>query len=1029
MSDAALSEDGSLESLVGRVADEFLSRQERGENPDLEEYAARHPHAAGLLRNVLTSLRLIDQSGVGVGSSLPSGEAGAAEPLGDFCIVREVGRGGMGVVYEAVQLSLGRRVALKVLPLAAALDARQLRRFQNEAQAAAHLHHQHIVPVYAVGCERGLHFYAMQFIEGRTLAEVIADLRADPPAAVPSPDTLPLAGLATERTTRPPEFFRTIARLGLQAAEALAHAHQEGIVHRDIKPANLLVDARGNLWVTDFGLARLQNEAGLTLSGDLLGTLRYMSPEQALGYPAAVDQRTDVYSLGATLYELLALCPVFDGRDRQELLRRIASEEPRPPRRVNPAVPAELEVIVRKALEKEPAARYTAAQELADDLRRFLEDKPIRARRPSWLEQARRWVRRHRPVVWSAVAALLATLAVLAGCVGWVVRDRSARQVRTATEVRAALDEAQRLHGQRQWREAHAAARRAEALLAADQDGSTECRQRVRELLADLDMVVRLEEVRLQGARVNDGRFDLDCADRRYAAAFRAYGIDVEALDAEEAARLIRARPVRVELAALDFWARRRRLLPRKGGKGWLELLAVARSVDPDPRRTALRDAVASGDGQALVAWAASADVRSLPPVTLVLLAAYLAEMRSRPAATALLRRAHEHHAHDFWINHHLADLLVEARPPRLAEAIRFYTAAVALRPESPGARLNLGVALASKGRLEEALAAYRHAIELNGEYAEAHCNVGKTLWEMGKQDEAIVAHRKAIALKPHLAQAHNNLGHALAHHGRLEEAVAAYRRAIELLRNTRRLKPYLALAWINLGNALGKLSQRDEALAALRSAGAVKHDHPPTFFKLGRAWTTMGQLDEASAAYRQAIHLQPNYAEAHDSLGVVLSRMGRLEESVAAHRRAIELKPDLVLAHFNLGLDLAKRGRLDEAIMAYRRAIELQPNLATAHYSLGNTLVLKRRTSEAVAAYRQAIALQRDHAEAHCNLAVVLRNQGEFAAALATMKRGHELGSRRPDWPYPSARWVEECQRLVDEPPRNMNKATKSGR
>jgi hypothetical protein len=284
-----------------------------------------------------------------------------------------------------VQISLGRRVALKILPFAAALDAKQLQRFKNEAQAAAHLHHQNIVPVYAVGCERGVHYYAMQFIEGETLAALILELRgltvredrgsrvedreatttAQRPVPTKQADTREDYGPACETSPRhprssilhpPSSFFRMVANLGAQAAEALEHAHSLGVVHRDVKPANLLVDVQSNLWVTDFGLAHCQSQAGLTMTGDVVGTLRYMSPEQALAQPVGVDHRSDVYSLGATLYELLTLEPAFSGRDRQELLRQIAFEEPKPPRRVNQAVPAELETIVLKAMAKDPAA-------------------------------------------------------------------------------------------------------------------------------------------------------------------------------------------------------------------------------------------------------------------------------------------------------------------------------------------------------------------------------------------------------------------------------------------------------------------------------------------------------------------------------------------------------------------------------------------------------------------------------------------------------------------------------------------------
>jgi WD40 repeat protein/serine/threonine protein kinase len=420
---------------VAQALREYQAALKAGRRPERRHFLASHADIAEALAECLDGLELLQAAAPALreSASNPPVSADAFQPegpLGDYRIVREIGRGGMGIVYEAVQTSLGRSVALKVLPFAAALDPRQLQRFKNEAQAAAHLHHTHIVPVFGVGCERGIHYYAMQFIAGQTLAALIRELRQQAGKEKCGSKT-PVDGTTVEErgpanVTRPiaprssfldpaqAAFFRTVATLGVQAAEALEHAHQQGVVHRDIKPANLLIDGAGNLWITDFGLARLQGDTGLTMSGDLLGTVRYMSPEQALGKGTVVDPRTDIYSLGVTLYELLTLEPAHNGRDRQEVLRQIAEDEPIPLRALNKAIPAELETIVLKALSKAGDERYASAQELADDLRRFLEDKPIRARRPSLRQRAAKWARRHKTVVRAALVVLLLAVVGLA---------------------------------------------------------------------------------------------------------------------------------------------------------------------------------------------------------------------------------------------------------------------------------------------------------------------------------------------------------------------------------------------------------------------------------------------------------------------------------------------------------------------------------------------------------------------------------------------------------------------------------------
>jgi tetratricopeptide (TPR) repeat protein len=354
-------------------------------------------------------------------------------------------------------------VALKVLPFAATMDPRHLQRFHNEARAAAGLHHPNIVPVFGVGCERGVHYYAMQFIEGRTLAEFIAQRRGESPAPVSTAtpaaaapaSTAPPAARATSAAPRDAAYFRRAAELGIQAAEALEYAHSLGIVHRDVKPANLIVDDWGKLWVTDFGLARTATDAGLTMTGDLLGTLRYMSPEQALARHGLMDHRTDIYSLGATLFELFTGRPAVEGQDRQEILRRVADEDPRSPRALDPEVPIDLETIVLKSLAKEPAERYATAQELADDLRRFLEDRPIRARRLTLPQRLRKWGQRHRHLVGVSVTFLVLMVVGLAVSVFLIWREKEqTRETLAEARTNFAEAEAQRRRAEDNFRKA-----------------------------------------------------------------------------------------------------------------------------------------------------------------------------------------------------------------------------------------------------------------------------------------------------------------------------------------------------------------------------------------------------------------------------------------------------------------------------------------------------------------------------------------------------------------------------------------------
>jgi WD40 repeat protein/serine/threonine protein kinase len=509
MADESLAE--RQDPQIARAVEEYRSLLKGGSRPDREAFLARYPAIAAALAECLDGLEFLHQAGGQLNqpvlehparAAANSGEITPGRRLGDYHIVREIGRGGMGVVYEAEQTSLGRRVALKVLPVEAARDAKLLARFRRESQAAAKLHHSNIVPVFEVGQQEEVVFYAMQFIQGQPLDAVIQDLQrlralsesvavkdaAPAPSAAArslltgifepvrsadgTADAEPEAGMPLARMNSalvapalpPPSelselsmvetkyglYCRNVARLGLQAAQALAYAHAHGIIHRDIKPANLLLDTSGVLWVSDFGLVKTQDPA-LTETGDLVGTLRYMAPERFRG---DCDALADVYALGLTLYELLVLRPAFDGKDRLHLVEQIGRQEPARLRALDPRIPRDLETILMKAIEKDPRRRYPSADALAEDLRRYLADEPIQARRIGPLERLGRWGRRNPLVAALSAAVVLITALGFAGVFGQMqvaqANERKAKEHAAEAEQQKQAARQQRDEAQRQ---------------------------------------------------------------------------------------------------------------------------------------------------------------------------------------------------------------------------------------------------------------------------------------------------------------------------------------------------------------------------------------------------------------------------------------------------------------------------------------------------------------------------------------------------------------------------------------------------
>ena len=389
--------DDQKERLTEQL-DRYLVGLENGQPVDSQSLLRENADIAHVIEAYLRKLDAIYGIAVGFGDSTKDPSLGndcKAMTLGDFTIVRELGRGGMGIVYEARQESLSRRVALKLLPIASLLDARQISRFKNEAYAAGLLHHPNIVPVYSVGSENGVHFYAMQYIDGQSMDSWVAKR----------------GGGDSQAGSRRHGDWRTILGWAVDIAEALHTAHEGGIVHRDVKPSNLMLADDGKLWIMDFGLAQCQSDVSLTRSGDVIGTMRYMSPEQARGQSALIDGRTDIYSLASTVYELLTLQSAHQGDDAPTILKQIDEGRIQPLRKIRPDLPRDLETVLAKAMANCRDERYETAAEMANDLRRVLRGEATQARPHTIIDRLGRYASRHR-------TAVLAT--VLVGCIGLV---------------------------------------------------------------------------------------------------------------------------------------------------------------------------------------------------------------------------------------------------------------------------------------------------------------------------------------------------------------------------------------------------------------------------------------------------------------------------------------------------------------------------------------------------------------------------------------------------------------------------------
>lgn len=862
------------------VLDRYLCSLETDEPIARETLLAEHADLAETLQIYLDGLDDLQGLAGRFHSAEPIVDAGAEETrakrIGDFEIVREIGRGGMGVVYEAHQISLARRVALKILPFAAMLDARQVARFKNEAQAAAQLYHPNIVPVHAVGVERGVHFYAMKFIEGQPLDHAIRELarargfRDDATVSL-SGERKAINGLDADETVSYPirtpsgesvlsvergRYLPTVIRIGIQAAEAIHAAHEFGIVHRDIKPSNLLLDADLHLWVTDFGLARCQSDVTLTRSGDLIGTLRYMSPEQATGQSALVDHRSDIYSLGATLYELLTLRPAFGGDDAQNLIRRISQEEPKSLRQLCPDVPLDLQTVIAKAMSKQPADRYATASDFADDLRRVLEGKPTVARPPTLVDRAVKWTRRHTRLVLGATAAMSIAAVVLVAGMLYVL---GAKQASDENFARA----------EKYFRKAHETV---------DSFGA-ETSEQLKEIPAAADVRRRLLKKSLQY--------------------YQSY-VDA-ARDNPELLKDVALTYSKIGLLADEVDTAKVAIDAHRQAVGFFKIL-VSRHAEVAEHRRQL--ALAHNNLATALARSGTTDEARTEYVAAIDLQKEL--IASGDAATAADQQQYRL---DLAVAHTNLGLLhrdtndATAAQHYLGEAVRIQEALLGTSAKNAEIATNLAGAYNNLGSL----------------YLEAEPRRAKSYFAsaLDLRERMTGKPKDDRQFQRELAVSYNNLAAVSARLSEFDTAVQAYGDAIKLQEELVRTAPNhkewqreLAKTITNLGLAQSRLNRTQEAEASFRRALRVLKvlarrwpNDPETASGLGGTFNNLGIVceatkrpQEAAAAYRQAIEYQRTAFEAAPAVEVYreflikhLFNYGRVERDAGELDRAVE--------------------------------------------------------------------------------------------------------------------------------------------
>ncbi len=924
--------------------------------------------------------------------------------VGRYRIEGEIARGGMGAVLRAHDPEFNRTLALKIL-LDRLRGSPELEgRFLEEAGLTARLQHPGVPPVHDRGrLPDGRPFFAMKLVMGRTLTEL---LRQRPSPGHELPKFLHIFG---------------------QVCQTLGYAHAQGIIHRDLKPGNVMVGAFAEVQVMDWGLAKAlrpppgsgrrgaDGQAGdadtdpgmteetpesYTQAGQLLGTPAYMAPEQARGEIDNLDERCDVFGLGAILCVILTGAPPFRGPTAYQVAwQAMAGDVDEAFARLDACgADPELVRLAKDCLAPRQEDRLRDAGAVARAVASYQEAVQERLRLAE-LERARAEVRaredrRRRRVALGLLASLL--VSGLLGLGGWLwlqsqeqvierqAEERRAERARQEAVVGKALQEVESLMDRFRWAQARAVLEQADSLLG--KDGPEDLKQRLRRAAADVKLADDLDRAALAAATYMDGRADHPRANQLFWDTFAGAGLVRAEGEAPEAvADRVRGSAIRARLvAALEEWAYHARGAEQRGAR-WRWLLEIARRAgDADAWLQRFRDPAAWSRPKTLRELAQQAAGRRLAPQTV----GVLGELLGHPAGTEFLRAAVKQYPDDFWINYTLGLNLVMSQPE---EALGYCRAALAVRPDHSGPQAAMAYALYQQRKYDEGLALCEQALQRDPDDAYAHLIRSVLLQQQGRPGEALVACRRAVALAPQSFSAHGQLGTLLLGEGKLDEAEASLRQAAGLA-------PHYAHIHANLGLVLERKGRTDEAMFHYRQAAdRAPHDAQGHSYLANALWLK-GRTDEALAAYRKAIPLDSRVPGIHRYMGDRLRERGRPQEAESAFRRAIVIDPRDLAAHIGLGNALHGQKKYAEAEAACRRALEIDPKHANAYNDLGRALHEQKKYAEAEAAYHRALEIDPKHPVAHHNLGNALHEQKKDTRAEAAYRRALEIDPRYVD-------------------------------